>query len=109
MKATKLDSPLKYRHFAKVTVLPFSHFPIDMLRYDNCHPHEEVDASMIEDSFHMRVGAESRTILIEQYAETSMARWTVKRWESFGAKIEPIAREDIQKVRKETEKVLTNQ
>lgn len=35
MKGRKLDSPLKYRHLAKVTLRPFTQFPIDMLRYDN--------------------------------------------------------------------------
>ena len=102
IKGTKLDTSLKYRHLAMVTTKPFHRFPIDMLRYDNAHPHEEVDALTIEDSIGHT--PDSRIILVEQYSESNTPRWTVDRWASFGATIEPIDRQQVSVLRKQIEK-----
>lgn len=104
----KLDSPLKYRHLAKITLRPFSQFPIDMLRYDNAHPHEEVDSSAIEASL-QTIGSvkfgnpRSFIILVEQYAETSMPHWTEARWRSFGCAFESIDASEVPALRKQIE------
>ena len=104
----KLDSPLKYRHLAKVTLRPFTQFPIDMLRYDNAHPHEEVDSSSIEASL-QTIGSvkfgnpRSFIILVEHYSENATPRWTVDRWRSFGCTIEPIEASEVPALRKQIE------
>lgn len=108
MKGRKLDMPLKYRHLAKVTLRPFCRFPIDMLRYDNAHPHEEVDSSAIEESVQtigsVKFGANrSFIVLVEQYSENAQPRWTVDRWKSFGVEFEPIEASAVADLRRRIE------
>jgi hypothetical protein len=80
----KLSSPRKYK---QATLVRFSgRFPIDMLRYDTCHPATEADAGKIERSFddHDEV-----TVTVVRYAWAKDQKWTVDRWRSFGCTLEP--------------------
>lgn len=89
-KAIKLNSPMKWRHIAKVTVRRFGRFPIDMLRYDNCNPFREVDSSKIEEMNERVCPDGTVSIFVECYSESQQAPWTVDRWRSFGTVIEPV-------------------
>ena len=71
-----------YVHQARVT--GFGEFPLDMLRYDACHPATEADTAVIEHS------RERRSVNVEQTSAQRHDPWTVGRWSSFGWTIEPL-------------------
>ena len=59
-------------------------FPIDMLRYDRCHPASSEDCDKIARSF---TGFGEWTVTV---AKDSRRSWTVARWSSFGVKLEEL-------------------
>lgn len=70
-----------YRH--SIAVTGDYPFPTDMLRFDDCYPQTNNDAAAIERS--MRPGQFGQvTLRVEKLTEKLDARWTPKRWESFG-------------------------
>lgn len=58
-------------------------FPLDMLRYDQCHPAAETESGRIEATFRTH-GLSSQPIGLKSYAETPP---TAARWESFGWRV----------------------
>lgn len=77
---------MKYQTF-KVKALGL--FPLDMLRYDSCHPATELDSSLISRNLDAHgVGG----------VEVTVARWvygkydqpTVARWASFGCSVSDV-------------------
>lgn len=52
-------------------------FPLDMLRYDSCVPHEEHDSLVAADEHTMR-----RIVVLRSYSRS--ATMTPGRWRSFG-------------------------
>ena len=56
------------------TVRGHGPFPVDMLRYDSCHPVYPADATAL-------IQTESRTVTLSTYAAHAPTRG---RWESFG-------------------------
>jgi len=106
MKGSKLDSPLKYSHLLKVTLRPHQSFPLDMLRYDNCHPHNEIDSSAIEDTL---CGPSSvpRVIIVEKYSTAAVPDWTLDRWRSFGKPdVSIVTRNEVPEIRREAETMM---
>lgn len=82
-------------------------FPLDMLRYDSCHPHRSEDVSEMEDAmdrqtthdrFHpptgVKVGNPYR-IEFARYGTTKAdaERTTIGRWISFGWSVDPRCRQ----------------
>jgi hypothetical protein len=61
-----------------ITVEGRGAFPIDMLRYDQCHPRTERDSLVIKNSFDPHIG--KRTVDLTSYALFP----TEERWKSFG-------------------------
>lgn len=58
-------------------------FPVDMLRYDQCWPTSEVDASHVMATFERRTGVrEARIVFL-----TGLTTPTDGRWESFGWRV----------------------
>ncbi len=100
IKGDKIDA-LKYQHFAKVTVKPFSSFPIDMLRYDRCTPNRQLDSSQINASFEQR--DKPIIVVVRCISENAKEPWTTDRWKSFGAEIEPVTQGDTYKIQREVE------
>jgi hypothetical protein len=74
--------PRRYRHTA--TVETHGAFPVDMLRYDACHPATETDAYDIARSVREH---EPVTARVERIDDDRMGRWTDARWRSFAAQI----------------------
>jgi hypothetical protein len=58
-----------------------SHFPIDMLRYDNCVPASEEATLKIER------GGTGRRIELICYSQRAISPSTPSRWASFGWKV----------------------
>lgn len=75
----------KFRHVARVTF--FSCFPMDMLRYDRCHPYRSGDVARITASL-TNPKMEQVEVEVVAYANTRTAPWTVDRWNSFGCSLE---------------------
>lgn len=75
---------MKSRRFVEVFFLVrgSGDFPIDMLRYDSCHPYREWDSNTLKRQ-------EKRIILMrrfspEKHSEGNEARWRSMGWEAFG-------------------------
>ena len=60
-------------------------FPIDMLRYDACYPHQQVDVSAIDQvkRYHKMV-----TVTLEHTDVDKNWKPTTDRWASFGWRVE---------------------
>lgn len=60
-------------------------FPVDMLRYDNCHPSRSEDANQIADSLRERTHSalEQKRIRLVQFSDVKGGRITDGRWSSF--------------------------
>lgn len=72
-------------HTAMVTGT--SHFPIDMLRYDSCHPSDQeavgvVSDFMIDDDVDGKL--KLRSCHVTQVTNEREPEWTPERWASFG-------------------------
>jgi hypothetical protein len=70
----------------KITVTGDFHFPIDMLRYDQCFPDSESDSGRIHRTLQLGGSNEKEVITLVHYGQKS---WfpTRARWESFGWKV----------------------
>lgn len=55
------------------------HFPVDMLRYDGCHPHHESDSHLVEDD----TGGLRTVTLCKYHKLKRFPRITDRRWASF--------------------------
>ena len=90
MSTTKMSPTLKYRHIA--TVRWIGKFPIDMLRYDSCHP---ADSEAITAIIQGGAGATVAPVPLKAHlvAYSVDKRWpfTHDRWHSFGCNIEPMS------------------
>ena len=75
-----------YQTFVVETVF---NFPIDMLRYDGCFPHSEMDAGKIDRSLTLQ-GHNPVEVKIGRYVSTKHDQPTVERWMSFGCKISEV-------------------
>ena len=64
-------------YVTEFTVSGKGHFPLDMLRYDACHPARSEDVSLIGDG-------PTRTINLRKHTSTKEPNITRARWESFG-------------------------
>lgn len=69
------------RSYVAFTVEGRSEFPIDMLRYDGCHPRRERDSGVIKRSLSRRAFRAYRVELAGKRLPTT------SRWESFGWKV----------------------
>ncbi len=74
-----------YKHTAIVSFN--GHFPIDMLRYDRCSPLDQIDVSVIEQSFDYALDSfsKSKAVNVCLINNSKKPNWTVDRWASFGA------------------------
>ena len=82
----KLDSPMT--HYTVLKVEGRGTFPVDMLRYDACHPATEEDALRIR-ATHDEVA--KWVIFVKKYTSPKFAKgavWSTPRWESFGCSVE---------------------
>ncbi len=70
-----------YEHEATVEVR--GAFPVDMLRYDSCHPASGEDAHAIAQSLAQHPREPYRVVL--KALSRSKTHWTPERWRSFGA------------------------
>lgn len=61
-------------------------FPMDMLRYDRASPFTENDSVTISSTFYRRLDK------YEVLVVTSLPKFTVDRWKSFGVSIIPVKR-----------------
>jgi hypothetical protein len=62
-------------------VLGFGVFPMDMLRYDKAYPLSEKDSIAISSTFYNKCSNYEINI------GTSLAKFTIDRWKSFGVTI----------------------
>lgn len=83
METTKLTCSLKYRSTATFIAKYGAPFPLDMLRYDACHPATSEDAAAIARSHDPGI-QETSPVTVVRYHDTKDPRWTAARWESFG-------------------------
>ena len=61
-----------------------SEFPIDMLRYDACWPATEIDAGIIQETFHNRAErADKPQVRLRSNQEPTPARWESFTWKIF--------------------------
>lgn len=76
-----VGAPRKMRAFV-FRVRGFGQFPFDMLRYDSCHPHTQMDvARMMGDDEGKRSG--QREVTLCSYQEGNRWQPSVARWQSF--------------------------
>jgi len=77
---------MRYRQVIEVTGRPYSSFPLDMLRYDGCHPERSEDCNLIEDRVGNRLHEQDSTtkIRLVRFVELKSNQPTVDRWKSFG-------------------------
>ena len=71
----------------KIFVKGSFQFPIDMLRYDRCHPASETDSGKILRIFEPGGSDDNEQIVLHHY--DSYRHWTPtnERWASFGWKV----------------------
>lgn len=72
-----------------ITVQGRGGFPIDMLRYDHCHPDSEMDSGTIAVSFgrYSNTYNETFTVKVRRIVENKSSYPTEGRWNSFGWKV----------------------
>ena len=70
----------KYRF----TVCGQGQFPIDMLRYDSCHPEDEHDSDQIQKTFLDDIKLRFVTLVRYGDARSDADNIEPRRWESFG-------------------------
>jgi hypothetical protein len=98
----KMVTPLKYRHYAVVHI--DGPFPLDVLRYDRCHPFEEVDSRAIEASMQLGEPRTSRFIVILKFSEASREPWFTQFWQGQNrVRLYPISSHEIPTFRHEAE------
>lgn len=88
MKGQKLTSKITHKHFAIVRTS--GAFPLDMLRYDLCHPVEEIDSRKIEQSLNPMIEAQAIAVLVARFTESAEPRWGYDRWASYRCEIEEV-------------------
>lgn len=90
MKAHKLATPRKYQHLARITAQVT--FPIDMLRYDSCHPCDPQDAITITNILEKGGGG---VVYVEAFTSGPEPPWTYGRWNSFMCECEPVTLDEV--------------
>lgn len=75
-RETPDGAPVRFR----VHSLRNREFPVDMLRYDNCVPDEEVDACTIEASFEFHTNRLFVSLRKLTVGDPSYARWVSMGW-----------------------------
>lgn len=81
-----------YRTTFRVIPLRGTAFPIDMLRYDACHPASEDESHRIEQvnlDYTMAVRSDVQSVELERLHDGKANRLTDARWRSFGWAIDP--------------------
>jgi len=73
-----------YMH--RFTVTGIDMFPLDMLRYDGCHPSHEADASSIHHTFCRPLQERTHAISLSRIGDKGW-KPTEGRWQSFGWKV----------------------
>ena len=77
------------KYYQTFTVTTKFQFPIDMLRYDGCFPHTEIDAGAI--SRNLTDQTRPITVQIGRYVTNKrMCEPTIERWASFGCKVSEV-------------------
>ena len=74
-------------HTHRAKVVGRGQFPIDMLRYDACHPATEACSTAIAATFAPHVNlseVETRSVTVVQQHLSVRPNWTPERWASFG-------------------------
>ena len=61
----------------------FGDFPVDMLRYDRCHPATERDSALAGGTVTLSRCLTKRQVTVSRLAEKGR-KWTIDRWKSFG-------------------------
>lgn len=98
------DERPRYRSLALITTIlkrSFYPFPIDMLRYDKCHPLTEHDAHVVEESIRSEGGDEHYGVVVVRLHDGADPRWSVARWESYGFEVERIGEEQAAALERE--------
>ena len=75
--------PIEQLQRTKFTVRGGGPFPIDMLRYDGCHPASESDSARIENSD----GRGQRDVTLVGHTDPDRTYPSRERWESFTWKV----------------------
>lgn len=75
----------RYLQLARVTGR--GAFPLDMLRYDACHPRTGDDVSALHATFQERG---TRSVVVCRFSQTASEAWTSDRWFSFGWALQEI-------------------
>ncbi len=73
-----------YRTRFQVSPLRSSRFPIDMLRYDGCHPESEQESYRISSTFPPHHEVPKEPVLLEKLHPEKDPHLTDARWQSFG-------------------------
>lgn len=76
------------KYYQTFIVITSFTFPVDMLRYDGCFPHSEVDATKI--SRNLREHNYPLEVKIGRYIDNRHSKPTEGRWESFGCTIKDV-------------------
>jgi len=69
---------LQYTRYTRAQVSGNGVFPLDMLRYDSCWPHGQLDAIAL-----VSQGQRSVTVARWSHSKTNDG-WNAARWQSFG-------------------------
>lgn len=91
--AGKLDTPSRPRYvsYLLVKVAKCGTFPLDLLRYDRCHPAQERDANQLRESLMPYVEGEQE-ILVERFHVDPDPAWSYANWLSHsGIEVESVA------------------
>lgn len=81
----------KWAHTAVIYVPPFTPFPIDMLRYDQCWPRTGEDAAKMNLTLGGgRIGYEEPLAIFvtRHHDEKRRPGWEPRRWRSFGVMLQ---------------------
>jgi hypothetical protein len=108
MRGEKLSFPMRYQHFALVTIRPGGTFPLDGLRYDRCMPWHETDTRRIEDTQNIFVSSrpdKPTQVIVTKYGCDTKAIWTNQFWHSFSdVEFREISAEQAHTLNREREK-----
>jgi len=111
VEGQKLHTQLRYTHLAIATpknTVTFTHFPVDMCRYDRCYPHSDLDAKNIGRMVYQDGGSLrpiAKPVRLLQYGENSRPSWNHDRWLSFGWEIEEATYSDFDNVEQELDTI----
>lgn len=86
----KLNGSLKYAHRARIS----GHgrrFPLDMLRYDACHPATPRDVAILDATIGEICDVPATwEVIVVRFSEAKHHNWTVERWKSFSVTCFPL-------------------